>query len=264
MNGLGYLPDPPKAEDWSATEALGLGPVPASADNSDLVPSLLNQGGLGSCTANAAAYAIRASMLVLGVLNPEFISRLFLYYLARATHGMALVDSGSYLRAIFEVANKFGFCPESIWPYTDQTMPEADGRPAKPFRMPSQKALRAAYDQHAPTEYRRIWETGYDRIDVIKRALAARQLVVFGTDVSSSFVNGASGGAGALPPPVSEPIAGGHAMCLARFKGDDFEGPNSWGTFGDLGGWFRFSADYLAWERTRDLWIVKYAPPFAG
>ncbi len=264
MNGLGYLPDPPKAEDWSASEVLGLGSVPASADNSDLVPSLLNQGGLGSCTANAAAYAIRASMLVLGVLNPEFISRLFLYYLARATHGATLVDTGSFLRAIFEVANKFGFCPESVWAYDDRISDEAPGRPAKFARLPSQAAFRAAYDQHKPTEYRRIWESGYDRIDVIKRALAARQLVVFGTDVSRSFVNGVAGANGALPPPVGEPIAGGHAMCLARFRGDEFEGPNSWGTFGDMDGWFRFSADYLAWDRTRDLWIVKYAPPFAG
>ena len=264
MSGLGYLPDPVQDKpDWDAQELLGsVRLTPSEADNSDLVPSLVNQGGLGSCTANAAGYAIRASMLLLGMVNPEFVSRLFLYYLARATHGATGMDTGTWLRAIFEVANKFGFCPESVWSYTDQTADDAPGVPAKPFRLPSHKAFRAAYDQHQPTEYRRIYESGYDRIEAIKKALAARHLVVFGTDVSRAFQAGAAGGAGALPPPIGMEMAGGHAMCLAKFKNDEFEGPNSWGRSGDHDGWFRFSADYLAWEKTRDLWIVRYAPPF--
>lgn len=256
--GLGYLPDPTllAPTDWRASELLGSRPVPSSADNSDLVPDILNQGALGSCTANAAAYAIRASMLLRGAPSPAFPSRLFLYYLARSTHGAANIDSGSHLRAVFSVANQFGFPPESEWDYTDASEPDA-----RAFKMPSHKAFRAAYDQHEPTEYRRIYESGYDRIDAIKRALAQRHLVVYGTDVSRSFQAGMLWyGHEVYGPPVGEPIVGGHAMCLTGFNGDTFSGPNSWGTDWNAGGWYKVSADYLAWEKTRDLWIVRYAP----
>jgi C1A family cysteine protease len=260
--GLGYLPDPPQkaAIDWSATEILKAAPLPPSASNADLVPDVLQQGRLGSCTANAAAVALRACMLLRGDPSPEIASRLFLYYLARATHGAQTADTGTFLRAIFQVANKFGFPRESEWIYSDDT----DPRTGKAFMLPDSTAFRAAFDQSSPTEYRRIYETGYDRIDTIKRALAERHLVVFGTDVSERFCNGDIDGGNPIPPPANrEPIGGGHAMAVEGYDGDTFTIVNSWGAgFGNEGR-CAFSADYLAWEKTRDLWIVRFAPAFS-
>lgn len=263
MRGLGWIPDPPSASDFDAAEHLKALPIPYSASNRDLVPAIIDQGQLGSCTANATAYALRAAMmLVLATMGitevPELVSRLFLYYLARATQGGQNVDSGTWLRLIFEVLNKFGFCPESVWPYSDSTLGQLP-----PFtQLPTHHAFAKAFDQRAPTEYRRIFETGYARIDVIKQAISQRHLVVFGTPVSKQFCQGAFDPTVALNPPNDADIAGGHAMALAAYDGDDFDIPNSWGVgFGD-GGWVKFSADYLAWAQSNDFWIVSKAPVY--
>lgn len=261
MRGLGYRPDPRKqvAEDWSATELLGARAVPGAASARHLV-KILDQGGLGSCTCNAAMQAARASHLKQGA--PEstpFGSRLFAYFFARATHHDTGVDSGTYLRAVFEVMNKFGFPPESVWPYSDESFPGAQFT-----KQPGMTALRAAYDQSKPTQYRRIYESGYDRVDVIKRAIAAQHLVCFGTDVSEHFCSDFSANEGKLiDPPTGMKIAGGHAMCVGEYDEHGAGIVNSWGeSFGDRG-WARFSWDYLAWDQTRDLWIVESAPRFS-
>lgn len=290
--GLGWIPDPEKSPseepDWTADEALlALPAPPEKASASHLVPAILHQGSLGSCVTNAVAVAVRASqMKQAGVITPKLkltdpptsplsgnevlaptnsavasvpplMSRLFTYFLARSTHGAQNVDSGTYIRAAFETLNKFGFCPEREWAYEDSVEPTA-----RVFRVPSHKAFRAAHDQREPTEYRRITETSYARIDVIKRAIANEHLVVFGTVVSKKFQLGIITKEG-LKPPIGEPIAGGHAMCIDGYDGDDFSIVNSWGAGWGHAGRCRFSSDYIAWDQTRDLWIVTKAPLWA-
>lgn len=262
---LGWRPDPPKdvAEDFSASQVLKASRIPKSASNRELV-DILDQGNLGSCTANAAMQAIRASQLVHGApADVEFGSRLFAYYFARALTHETGVDSGTYLRAIFEVTNKFGFCPESAWEYDDNPNPET----GRFTRMPGMRAMRAAYDQRSPTEYRRIYETGDDRLTIIKRALANRQLVVFGTDVTEDFCeNNFDPGATIKPPGDAARMAGGHAMAIAGYEeiGNTtvFEIPNSWGEGWGEQGWCRFDGSYLTHPMSRDFWIVKSAPNF--
>lgn len=274
MRGLGYLPDAPSDKDWGAEPLLSAASVLVAETGSArrLVAGILNQGGLGSCVANAGFQALRAAqikaLLERGLSLPEAIalaplgSRLFGYRLARATHGDEMNDSGTYPRAFFQVVTKFGFPTEDAWTYDDRVV-EEDGSPGKFTRDPGHGAYQAAFDQKEPTEYRRIFETGYDRVDVIKQAISQEHLIVFGTDVSRPFANGDAGNGKPLPPPVGLTIAGGHAMCLAEYDRDGAKGPNSWGEgFGDAG-WFYFSWDYIAWERTRDLWIVKRAPVYS-
>lgn len=258
MRALGNLPDPMKkvAEDYSASEVLRASLVPARVSNRDLV-RILDQGGLGSCTANAALQCVRASQLMHGApVDVEFGSRLFAYFFARTN---PTEDSGTWLRAVFEALNKFGFPPESVWPYDDNPDPKV-GSFAK---QPGMRAMRASYDQVKPTEYRRIYETGEARLQVIKRALAQRQLVCFGTDVTERFCsNGYEPGEVIMPPEEGEPIAGGHAMAIAGYDGNEFDIVNSWGTdFGDQG-FCTFDGSYLTSPVSRDFWIVRSAPRF--
>jgi C1A family cysteine protease len=257
MSKLGYLPDPPKAPnekpDFDAAPMFRAAPPPpARADIKHLVVDVLNQGNLGSCVANAILQAVRCSHVRQGVIGPKLGSRLFGYYLARAYHHQTGEDSGTYLRSFFQALAKFGFCPESVWAYSD-----SDERFK---RMPPLAAFRAAFDQANPTTYRRISATGADRLDQIKRAVAAGYAVCFGTDVDVAFCSNQL--AEPLKPPRSN-IAGGHAMMVGGYDGDVFEICNSWGTgWGDKG-WCRFSADYLADASTRDLWLVEYAPRYS-
>ena len=250
MVKLGYRPDPPKTTDFPASELLAAAPPPPpSASLKHLVVEVLDQGAHSSCVAHAILQAVRCSHRAQGIAQPELGSRLFGYYLSRAYHHDTANDSGTYLRLFFQALNKFGFCPESIWPY-DKDFSD----------MPPQSAFRAAFDQASPTVYRRIDATGADRLDAIKRAIAGGFPVCFGTDVDSAFCSNQ------LAEPVRPPtanIAGGHAMMVGGYDGDTFEVVNSWGSWGDAG-WVKLSGDYLAWDGTRDLWIVEKAPVYSG
>jgi C1A family cysteine protease len=267
--GLGCVPDPPKGPgekaDFDSSLRLSLdGPVPVRSDNSDLIIEILNQGSLGSCTANATMQAIRASHVLqwraLGLPGvPPLGSRLWLYYLSRALNGETNFDAGTFLRCCFQVLNENGFCPESLWPYSAQ---------GNAWRtIPNLSARREAFDQHASASaagesfsYFRIYEDGDARLERVKRALAARQLVVFGTDVSDEFVNNDFG-----TQPVDPTIghkAGGHAMCAVDHDGDYPRIVNSWGPDWAEKGFCRMTP--AAVSKWRDIWIVKAAPLYTA
>lgn len=260
---FGYIPDPPKDTDYDFA-ALGLTTIPESASLRPFVVDILDQGNLGSCVANAALQAVRMShvrQLLARMTNPSDAtalqlnppplgSRLMAYYLARATHHMTGVDSGTYLRALFEILNKFGFCPEAIWPYII----------AEFAKMPPTRAIRAAFDQKAPTTYRRIFSESYERVDDVKRAIAAGFPVVFGTDVNVDFVNDNFDPTKPYDPSKGT-IAGGHAMLWSGFDRDDFDTLNSWSHLFGAGGYFVASAELVV--AARDVWAVEFAPQFS-
>lgn len=257
MPGLGWIPDKPKRPgeppDHDAGPLLAAAaPPPPAASNRRFIVDVLDQGQLGSCVANAVMQAVRASHVKQGVPGPRLGSRLYGYWCSRAFEHQTATDGGTYLRDFFRGLNKFGFCPEAAWPYDVERFAD----------MPPAAAFRAAFDQRSPTVYKSIVNAGNQRLDPIKRAVAAGYLVAFGTLVSEAFVREALPRA-PLPPPEGQPIAGGHAMCVVGYDGDTFEVVNSWGPRWGDGGFCRFSADYMAWGQTQDLWIVSQAPEYS-
>ena len=253
---LGWLPDKPKRPgeppDHDAAPLLAATPIPPAASNRRLIVDVLNQGQLGSCVANAIMQAIRASHVHQGIAGPRLGSRLYGYWCSRAFEHATAVDGGTYLRDFFRGLNKFGFCPEDAWPYDVSRFAD----------LPSAAAFRAAFDQRSPTVYKSIVNAGLQRLDPVRRAVAAGYLVCFGTLVSEAFVREPLPAA-PLPPPEGEPIAGGHAMVVVGYDGDVFEVLNSWGDGWGERGYCRFSSDYLAWGQTQDLWIVTQAPEYS-
>jgi C1A family cysteine protease len=251
---MGWLPDPPKVPgekpDWLATARLSLPPAPDAASCKGHLGAVLDQERLGSCVWQAIAKLLWSSHVRQGIASPKLCSILAGYYISRAYAGTERYDSGTHLRTGFRALNKFGFCPEDEWPYLI-------GRFAE---MPPTNAFRKAFDQKDPTDYYRIHETGNERLDAIKRAIAVGLPVAFGTDVSRAFCDGELGKV--WDHPTGE-IAGGHAMVLSGYDGDVFDVLNSWGEGWGDGGWGRMSADYVAWEGTRDLWVAKHAPPYS-
>lgn len=284
---LGWVPDPFDANDHDAVQLLmakAPATVPISATNEDLV-KVIDQGGLGSCTVNGTAQAIRAAemlelltaavaagadpvtALVQLQLNTPFMSRLWGYFLARAWEGTIHQDAGTFIRLVFASINKYGFPRESTWPYSDNTDPLQG--PVLFDKMPSAEAFREAYDQRDNVanrdagliSYARISATGYGRVDAIKLAVAQRHLIVFGTTVSEKFCSDMSANNGKpINPPVGLKPAGGHAMCVGGYDAAGAKIVNSWSDqYGDRG-WCTFSWDYMVWSETTDLWIVKRAP----
>lgn len=256
---LGWQPDPPKLSgakpDWEAESWLPLAAPPAAASGAHLVHTILNQGRLGSCVTNAGLQAIRADLVRQGVLNAELGSRLFCYYVSRASHGAEKVDAGTYNRTFFEMASKLGFPPESAWPYNESVLP--DGRPAF-AAMPPANAFRLAYDQRRPFAYRRIHATGDARVAAVQRCIADNRLVVFGTQVGRAMMR--TDGLELLDPPSMDEWLGGHAMCFSEYDAQGLTVVNSWGFDYGHDGTCRFSYDYLTADITRDLWVVDLAP----
>lgn len=261
--GLGWIPDPKKAKgekpDFDAAEVLGADPIPARADNSDL-SIILDQGGAPSCVVHAAMQIIRMEHVRQGHVDAPLGSRLWGWMFSRAMHGAISVWGGTYGRTMFEALNRMGFPQERWWPYKFDLVDGVERWRA----MPSGMAFRYAQDQRAPVIYRRIQEAGYERVDSVKRALARRKGVLWGTNVTSRFVRGEYGPDDAADPPgAGEDLAGGHCMALDQYEGDLFGGPQTYGRDYWLHGRYRVTADYIAAACSRDFWIVEQVPIFS-
>ena len=77
-----------------------------------------NQGGLGSCTANAIAGAYKI-LSIIKHQKPVHISRLFVYYNERSVIGKVLEDSGAFIKDGFSSMQSQGACLERFWPYIE-------------------------------------------------------------------------------------------------------------------------------------------------
>lgn len=259
MQGLGYLPDKPDPRDFGLSR-LGLGETfPSSASLAQFVPSVLNQGPIGSCVANALAQAIRIRALGMREDYPEIMSRLFAYWHSRNQHGDAKRDTGTYIRLAIKATNKLGRPPESAWPYvtSDHRNPVDGSNPPKFTRKPPPFVTMHAIDRRRQRFYR-IASYDQERVTEIKRAISSGFPVVLGTRISESFL---SLPANHVPVPIpTDRIVGGHAFLLAGYEEGHALACNSWGTgWGDRG-WFRMSWEFVAWSQTHDLWAIDLPP----
>jgi C1A family cysteine protease len=252
--------DKPSLKDWPAApilRAAKMVTLPERVKLDRLIAGILDQGGLGSCTANATAQGLRAAMIRLGFASSLLASRLFLYYFARAMIGTTQEDSGANIRNIFDVIRKLGFCPETGWPYSDDLVT---------FKiLPDAGATRLAYDQLGGLGYFRIDSTGAERVADVRAAIAAEYTVVFGTQVSNKYAEYKPGAPALEPPGPGETILGGHALLAGGYDlaADDFDIVGSWSKdYGD-GGWTKFKSSYIADPRSADFWIIETAPNFS-
>lgn len=237
--GLGYLPDPEDERDRPLA-ALGLAATPpVSASLRHLVIDVLDQGATSSCVAHAWAQALRIGDQVDGQHAPQLDAIWFHYWNSRAHHGAAAHDDGTFLRTCGKGVIRFGRPVASAW---------SKSHPIN--RRPSWGAYRAAFDRRGPRGYYRI---ASGDLDGIRRAIASHKPVVFGIDVPRSFM-AATGPAVVEPPKLSDPIAGGHAMCVVGYEGTRFELVNSWGTSWRQNGFVWITDEWMA--RARDCWAV--------
>ncbi len=205
---------------------------------------IVDQGELGSCTANAIASGFREYWEnQVGKLTP--LSRLWLYWKERNIEGRVDEDSGAYIRDGMKILQKMGCAPEIDWPYDISKFRQT------PSAMSSKDA-----GQYKITEYHRVSD-----LTVLKSALAEGFPVVIGIQVYESFESDQVAETGIVPLPTrSEQFLGGHAVLAVGYWDDaKIKGRgvvicrNSWGeNWGDKG-YFYLPYNYCV-SYVTDMW----------
>jgi len=219
------------------------GQLPACVDLRSLCSPVVDQGALGSCTANAIASGLREFLLLQAKHTLVPLSRLFLYYEERKLENTINEDSGAMIRDGMKVLQTMGVCPEAEQPYNI----------AKFTKAPTAKDIADAV-KYKISEYHRVTS-----LTLLKATLFANQPVVVGIDVYESFESDAVATTGVVPMPVAdEQLLGGHAVLAVGY--DDTKKQvivrNSWGAgWGDKG-YFYLPYDYFA-THVSDMWTSK-------
>lgn len=250
--GLGWVPDIPDFRDqyYQVSPNLietGVPPVVDLRQTPELQQSpILDQGQLGSCTANAIAGALTYTMLK--QKQPLFQpSRLFIYYNERAMEGSIQSDAGAMLRDGIKSVNRQGACKEQpTWPYDIY----------KFTTKPPGKAYNEA-GLHQALQYRRLNNAD---INQLKACLASGFPFVFGFTVYQSFMTAQVGRTGMMPmPQPHEAVMGGHAVLAVGY--DDthqvFIVRNSWGDHWGDKGYFYMPYSYITnQDLAVDFWTI--------
>ncbi|MHB8055747.1 MAG: C1 family peptidase [Candidatus Aminicenantales bacterium] len=238
------------------------GSLPGSVDLREHCPPVEDQGGLGSCTANAGAgvieyYERRAFGRHLDA------SRLFLYKAARNLM-KAVGDTGAYLRTTIGAMVLFGVPPEEYWPYDDGAERFDREPPAFCYAF-AQNYKTIRYFRHDLPG-----NPAAETLERVKTHLAAGHPSMFGFTVYSSIESADARGAIPFPGP-KERVEGGHAVVAVGYDdrlkiengkngGKETTGAllvrNSWGTgWGDGGyGWLPY--EYVRCGLAEDFWSV--------
>ena len=220
--------------------------LPAVVDLRPKCPPVLDQGRLGSCTANAIASAHRFDQLRQKFAPDWCPSRLFIYYNERAMEGTIRYDAGANIRDGMKSIAKQGVCPETEWPYVIRSFRSKPGcrcyNDAKHF-----EAL----------QYQRVNQV----LDELKSALFQGFPVVFGFTVYQSFESQGVAHTGVVPmPQPGERSLGGHAVLMVGY--DDVQGRfivmNSWGTGWGMSGFFTLPYNYVVNDNLAcDFWTMQ-------
>ncbi|SEP25402.1 C1 family peptidase [Propionispora vibrioides] len=219
--------------------------LPAKIDLRSNCSPVVDQGELGSCTANAIASGLREYWELKSTQSLITLSRLFLYYKERELEGQVNEDSGAEIRDGMKVLSQIGVCPETDWPYDIATFKNA----------PTDKQTTDAAI-YKVNEYHRII-----LFSQIKAALAEELPVVIGIKVYDSFESDevAQTGLVPMPNPGKEQYLGGHAVLIVGYDDSSkvFIVRNSWGTSWGDKGYCYLPYQYYTQGYISDCWTSK-------
>lgn len=218
--------------------------LPKSVDLRNGCSDVVDQGELGSCTANAIASGLR-EYWGLQEGKDTRLSRLWLYWKERFLEGTIGEDSGAYIRDGMKVLQQMGCAREEDWPYIISKFTST------PSVNSSSNAL-----TYKIAAYHRV----VSLVD-LKTSLADGSPVVIGIEVYESFESDQVEATGIVPlPRPSERCLGGHAVLAVGYQ-DDAKAlakgmvicRNSWGcSWGDKG-YFYLPYSYFK-RHVTDMW----------
>jgi C1A family cysteine protease len=243
----GWLPDLPDARDQLyAAPPHVVAALPPAVDLRPQCPAVVDQGQLGSCTANAIGSAYRYDVLRQGGSKVFAPSRLFIYYNERAMEGTTGSDSGAMIRDGIKSLVKQGTCSEKTWPYNI----------ARFAVRPPPKAYTEAL-KHQAVSYARVTRT----LPQLKGCVAAGFPFVFGFTVYESFESQEVADTGVVPMPgPGEAVLGGHAVLAVGYADATrrIRVMNSWGTAWGDRGYFTMPYEYFTSRGlSSDFWVVR-------
>lgn len=230
-------------------ERLGNRKLPPKVDLRPHLTTIENQGETNSCVANAVAGAYE--YLVKRHLDEDEaydVSRLFIYYNARAIEGADIEDQGSVIANAIEGLKQHGACSEETWPFDQEAVNEE----------PNEEAYEEARHfviedtEHVPTT-----------LEAWQRCLAEGYPVIFGLALYNSFDTQRQ--KGMVPMPTDKEATrgshGGHAMLCVGYSDKDkvFIVRNSWGTDWGDDGYCYIPYRYIINEHHNggDSWIIR-------
>ena len=247
---FGWKPDLPDARDIHyAPTIANPADLPKAVDLTKVFSTIpiLNQGNLGSCTANALAVCNMAAQIKENKDNPFIPSRLFIYYNERLMEGTINEDSGAMIRTGIKSLLRQGAPTEAEWPY----------RVAK-FRT---KPPIAVYKDAANTQLLTYARINNRSLNDLMSVIASGLPFVFGFSVYESFESMDVERTGLYKPdPMDEQIIGGHAVAAFGYdqKEQTFTIRNSWGAAWGLGGYFKMRfADISNSNMCDDFWVLR-------
>jgi C1A family cysteine protease len=246
VHAYGWIPDTPDPRDvkYFAPQPV-LKNLPPKVDLRAQLPPVYAQGLIGSCTAQTICAAFHFCQKKQKLYNFA-PSRLFTYYTTREIEGTVYQDAGAMLRNTIKSINKFGACPESIWPYDISKL--------------IVKPTATCYDtasRHTAVSYSQVSQT----LNQMKGCLAEGFPFAFGMTVYRSFEGDQVARTGVLQMPASgEPEVGGHAVLVVGYDESQkrFIIRNSWGADWGMGGHFTLPYEYMVNPNlATDFWTVR-------
>ncbi|MBW0117246.1 C1 family peptidase [Pseudonocardia abyssalis] len=221
----GYRQQEPPADAKRFAGRRSASGLPPKVDLREWMTEVEDQGQTNTCTANATAGAYEYLMKRHLGEDAYDVSRLFIYYNARAGSGEDVVDEGAVLVDVIDGLRRHGACAETSWPFDTDVVngePDADAyTEAESFLVEDVQLV--------PTD-----------LDAWRSALAEGYPIIFGISLYDSFYQHRRPGLVPMPTQRESQLAqhGGHAMlCVGYSDADDvFIVRNSWGAeWGDQG-----------------------------
>ncbi len=245
----GYLYRTPlaSAKRYAAAES-EVKTLPAKVDLRSLLSPVEDQGQLSSCVANAVAGAYEYLVKRHREDDDYDVSRLFIYYNARAKEGDVNEDGGSVIADAIQSLREDGACSEVTWPYEEDSVNEEPGQDA--------------YDEAANFLVEDM-QLVPCTLEAWKNALAEGYPVIFGLGLYDSFDKQRKKGLVPVPSPkeAARDSHAGHSMLCVGYSDPDkvFIVRNSWGPDWGDNGYCYIPYDYLMSEKYNDgdSWIIR-------
>lgn len=221
-------------------------PITTPAASSDLTPKTpppYDQGPLGSCVGNGTTLAW--DMVYFCATGRHLpLSRLMVYYNARAAEGMTGSDSGCQIVDAMNSLMQLGSAKETLWPYTISKFRTKPGKPA--------------YTEALKHRVIRAYKIDNTDGQSVRLALTNGRPVVFGSMVYAG-IQTVTKSAPIIPlPRKGERPIGGH--CMTIIGHDDarqlYRVQNSWGSSWGDGGrcWIPYAYIHNG-HLTEDVWV---------